>query len=132
MDADLIAEVKRLQAVYDDYGLQLFHYACLDGWQTPTEAPAASLLFWACSPDGTSQARPDGKLTGCLTEIKEEHWPTGPRVAWTDEWTEAIKADERIPWTIGKLQPEQLWAFAEWQQVFRDYFRRLSGEQDHS
>jgi hypothetical protein len=122
MDADLVAEVNRLQAVYAEQGLQVFRYACLEVWETPRGSAATSPLFRASSPDGTECARPDGRLCGCLNEIKEPHWPTGPRVAWMDEWTEAIKADPRIPWTIGELYPEQLWAFAEWQQTFRDYF----------
>jgi hypothetical protein len=44
-------------------------------------------------------------------------------VAWLDEWTEAIRNDERIVWSLGLVLPEQLIGFAEWQQTLRDYFR---------
>lgn len=123
MDADLITEIERLQKVYDERGLQIFQYECLDGWMTPNQPRAKSPLFQCCTPNGDEGGRPDGRLCGCLTEIKSHHYPTGPRVAWTDEWTMAIRNDERIPWTVGVIRPEQLMVFAEWQSVFRDYFR---------
>lgn len=123
LDHDLKSEVERLEAVYRDQGLQIFQYACISDWQTPTDEPARSILFRCVTPDGREGPRPDGKLCGCLTEIKGEHYPTGPRVAWRDEWTEAIRLDERIPWTVGEIRPESLIAFAEWQQEFRNYFR---------
>lgn len=123
LDCDLKAEVDRLEMVYRDHGLQIFQYHCISDWQTPTDAPARSILFRAVTPDGREGPRPDGKFCGCLTEIKGEHYPTGPRVAWTDKWTEGIRRDERIPWIMGEIRPENLVAFAEWQQVFRDYFR---------
>jgi len=123
MDADLIAEVARLRAIYDEHGLQLFQYACLDGADTSLSEPAPSPLFRASSPDGTGQFRPDGKFVGNLMEIVGPVMRNEPLSAWTDEWTQAIRADKRIPWTIGRLLPEQLPALAEWQQTFRDFFR---------
>lgn len=123
MDADLIDEINRLQGVYNEHGLQVFQYACIDGWETVQRYRARSPLFQSCTPTGAEGSRPDGKLCGCLTEIKGEQYPTGPRVAWTDQWTETIRADDRIPWTMGLLRPENLLAFGEWQQTFRDYFR---------
>jgi hypothetical protein len=123
LDADLIADVQSLQQVYQAQGLQLFHYACIDARQPHPPGRPTSPLFHCCTPDGADGHRPDGRLCGDLIEIKYPQYPTGPRVAWTDEWTVAIREDDRVPWTLGRLLPENLWAFAEWQQVFRDYFR---------
>jgi hypothetical protein len=120
MDADILADLKRLQQVYDAYGLQTFEYRCLDELHWPN---GRSPLFRHATPDGFERIRPDGQLCGGLIEIKYPHYLVGERVAWTDEWTEAIRADERTPWSPGFLRPEQLSAFAEWQQTFRDYFR---------
>lgn len=135
MDADLVAETERLQTIYRERGLQLFQYACLDGADTTQGGRASSPLFRPASPDGTHQFRPDGKYVGNLIEIIGPLPRCEPLHAWTDEWTTAIRADERIPWTIGKLHPEQLPAFAEWQQTFRDFFRLhglVSSEQAQS
>lgn len=96
MDADLVAAVERLQKVYTERGLQIFHYACIEEREPRGAEPPKSPLFHCCTPDGRGGNRPDGKPCGCLIEIKYPQWPTGDRYAWTDEWTAAIKADERI------------------------------------
>ena len=124
MDVDLIADVHRLQSVYNERGLQIFHYACIEDREPRPPGQPTSPLFYCCTPDGAEGSRPDGKPCGCLIEIKYPQYPTGERFAWTDEWTLAVREDERIPWSLGYLVPENLWAFAEWQQTFRDYFRR--------
>ena len=114
MDVDLVADVDRLQSIYNERGL--------DREPRPPGQPK-SPLFYCCTPDGAEGRRQDGKLCGCLIEIKYPQYPTGERFAWTDEWTLAVREDERIPWSLGYLAPDNLWAFAEWQQTFRDYFR---------
>ena len=119
MAPDLLADMKRLQQVYDAYGLQTFQYHCLNELLLTN---GRSPLFRHATPDGLERARPDGQLCGGLIEIKYPQYLMGERVAWTDEWTEAIRVDERVPWSLGYLYPEQLSAFAEWQQTFRDYF----------
>ena len=58
-----------------------------------------------------SQRRPDGKMCGCLTEIRR-----GSSLAWTDELTEAIQADNRIPALPYSVRVENLRAFAEFQR----------------
>jgi len=58
-----------------------------------------------------SQRRPDGKMCGCLTEIRR-----GSALAWTDELTEAIQADNRIPALPYSVRVENLQAFAEFQR----------------
>lgn len=59
-----------------------------DHWTVP------SPLFAYCTPSGWQRIRDDGLLCGCLTLVRSS---VVNRVAWTDELTEAIQADERIP-----------------------------------
>jgi len=124
MDAVLVAEVHRLHDVAAKHGLQHFRLKCLESWIAPLGATSRSLLFRACTPSGREQQRSDGQLCGCLVEVRYPQYPTGPRIAWLDEWTEGIRSDSRIPETMGEILPEQLSAFAEWQQVMRDHFRK--------
>jgi hypothetical protein len=56
-------------------------------------------------------------------EIKESTLNGVEFVAWLDEWTDAIRKDSRIVWSLGLAFPEQLVGYAQWQQTFRDYFR---------
>lgn len=55
--------------------------------------------------------RGDGLMCGCLTMVR-----AGLKVAWTDELTEAIRGDARIPKTPESIKPEHLPVFAEWQR----------------
>ncbi|MCI0333460.1 MAG: hypothetical protein L0228_09575 [Planctomycetes bacterium] len=124
MDADLIAEVHAFQEVADKLGVQIFRYACVDNaYDVMLKKVAASPLFRACTPSGLWDTRPDGKICHTLMEIKESTLNGTEFVAWLDEWTVAIRNDERIVWSLGLVYPEQLIGFAEWQQTFRDYFR---------
>jgi hypothetical protein len=122
MDADLERDVRRLAEVAAKYGLHAFRIECWDSWVAPRGTKCRSPLFRACTPCGVECQRPDGKLCGCLVEVRYPQYPTGPRVAWTDEWTEAIRTDERIPEIMADIQPEHLLAFAEWQQRMRACF----------
>lgn len=71
-------------------------------------------LFTFCTPDGTRQPRPDHRMCGCLTMIRGE-WALENH-AWTDELTEAILTDERLPKSGYDIRPEHLPVFAEWQR----------------
>lgn len=122
MDSDLATEVQRLSEIAASDGLQAFRIECFDSWIAPCGTKSRSPLFRACTPDGEERTRDDGQLCGCLVEVRYPQYPTGPRIAWLDEWTEAIEKDERIPETMGEILPEQLPVFAEWQQKMRDYF----------
>ena len=124
MDDDLVSEVRRLESVAAKDGLQLFRYACFDSWTASPGSLSRSPLFRACTPDGKEGLRPDGQLCGCLVEVHFAHYLRGPRVAWTDEWTEAIQRDKQIPDLMAEMHPNQLRAFAEWQQKMRRLFSR--------
>src|SRR3990167_8728523 len=50
----------------------------------------AHQLFSCCAPDHT-MIRPDGRICGCLTEVRSGS------LAYTKELTDAIRADKRIP-----------------------------------
>ena len=58
--------------------------------------------------------RSDNQLCGCLTQIKGECAVGG--VAWTDDLTDAIQEDDRIPEHQTKVTVEDLPVFAEWQR----------------
>lgn len=125
MDSDLIADVEALQEVGARRGVQIFRYACVGSAQDPMSGTVAgSPLFRACTPSGYWGKRPDGKTCNTLMEIKESTLNGVEFVAWLDEWTTAIRKDDRIVWSLGLVYPEQLIGYAEWQQTFRDYFRR--------
>ena len=123
MDADLIAEVSALKEVAEALGLQMFRYACHDGWVRELGEAPKSPLFRCSAPSGREEYRLGRGLCGGPIEVKTPNWPVGPHVAWTEEWTQAIIADDRIPIGMGYIEPWQLFAFCEWQQLFRDYFK---------
>lgn len=67
-------------------------------------------LFEFCIPRGVPSSH-NGKCYGCLTMVRG-----GSGVAWTDELTAAIVADERLPRCDEDIRPEHLTVFAEWQR----------------
>jgi hypothetical protein len=72
-------------------------------------------LFAFVSPTGRVENEPvgNGKRIGCLTQIRaSDHC-----VAWTDDLTRRIRADERIPLSGSDTTPEHLPVFAEWQRT---------------
>jgi hypothetical protein len=123
MDADLIAEMKDLKNVYDEQGIQMFRYACHDGWVREIGGLPKSPLFRCSTPSGREEFHAGKGLCGGPIEVKTQNYPVGPHVAWLNEWTEAIRDDERIPIGMPSIEPGELVAFAEWQMRFRDYFR---------
>ena len=80
----------------------------------------AKLLFRFATPDGHSGLRRDGKDCGCLTMIR-----SSMGVAWTDELTAAIRADERIPDMTQRMTPAHLPVFAEWQRRIDEVPRQV-------
>lgn len=84
----------------------------LHNWSEGDDHKPYSPLFAYASPAGTTGARPDGQRVGCLTMIR-----LGNHVAWTDDLTERIRLDKRIPKTVDALRESHLPVFAEWQEV---------------
>lgn len=89
-------------------------------WDLDDEFPIAHCLFQLCTPGGLSSPNPQGKVCGCLTQVRRSE---NTLDAWTPELTAAIRADERIPGSIegiSKLRDDELRAalqpFAEWQR----------------
>lgn len=88
----------------------------IEAWDDPLGHPAG-ILFQVASPSGNYQMA-DDRINRCgdICEIV-----SGQAVAFTDEMTEIIREDERIPLLEGdtpKITVETLEAFAEWQRVF--------------
>src|SRR5690606_20307760 len=92
-----------------------------DCWLYARSFARPNPLFALSSPEGKLRMRPDGKPVGCPFSIRWGYFE--PTIfAWTDEWTRAIFADDRIPRSEAWMRIPALWALAEWQQTFRDYF----------
>lgn len=89
-------------------------------WVSPDEYEAGC-LFEFLSPDYRS-----GKDWGCPTLVKH-----GGFIALTDEITEAIRNDPRIPGDHSKITIESLEAFAEYQRMADAAGRVLEGGQDN-
>jgi hypothetical protein len=70
-----------------------------------------SPLFAFCTPTGKGQRRPDGKRCGCPVMVKSSDY-----VAWTDELTDLIRADNRIPVGHNDFTPKSFVAMAELQR----------------
>jgi hypothetical protein len=85
-------------------------------WDDPMGHPAG-ILFQVASPTGNYQLAED-RIGQCgeLCEIV-----SGQAVSFTDEMTEIIREDERIPLIeneVPKIGIQVLEAFAEWQRLF--------------
>jgi hypothetical protein len=79
-------------------------------WQDP-RIHQAGILFLHC---GDSSKKYDhGDHCGCLTQIRSDHTYF---VAATDDLTEAIRKDDRIPRSPSEITVEHLATFAEWQR----------------
>lgn len=121
--ADLLREIDRLTRIHDEQGLYPFLCECQDGWLYSRSFARPNPLFALSSPDGKLRMRPDGKPVGCPFSIRQDYTRLSPVIfAWTDEWTRGIWDDPRIPRHEAWFRPPALWALAEWQQTFRDYF----------
>lgn len=64
----------------------------------PEDIEQAHCLFQYCTPDGLKAVREDGKVCGCLTQIRcTAHLGDSGFVAWTDALTEEIRKDNSVP-----------------------------------
>ena len=96
----------------DKYDVQIAELVKLDG----EEFTAAVQSDWMNSKGLFEYAIANPKCmgkdgTGCLTMIRNGGWR-----AETEELTEAIRADERLPKTQQDITKEHLPVFAEWQR----------------
>lgn len=71
-------------------------------------------LFDFCTISRSGTTRPDGRLCGCLTFVRKNSTFGG--YAWTDELTDAIQNDARLPFNAEDIRPKHLPVFAEWQR----------------
>ena len=85
-----------------------------DAWDDPWEH-IAGCLFQIVKP--YDEEHPDGKVCGCLTQVKGENAP-----AWTDELTLDILRDDRIPLGPSVIKVGDLPVFAEWMQRLSKMF----------
>ena len=107
MDADLVAEIERLQKIHEERGLYDFLCECQDCWLASQALCRPSPLFALCSPDGKLRMRRDGQLIGCPFSIRRSDLYRSPLLfAWTDEWTAAIRSDDRIPLNEARMRPK--------------------------
>jgi len=110
--------VQHLQRIDDDE----FQHAVQAAWDEPHDWDGGSLFLGTAAGGDVWAPRPcDGKPCGCLTQVKLGHQQRmngelSPLVAWTDELTAAIQADERLPNHPSRVTKESLPVFAEWQR----------------
>jgi hypothetical protein len=78
-------------------------------WRDP-RIHQAGILFLHCGDN--NKYYDHGVYCGCLTQIRSDH----AFVAATDDLTEAIRKDDRIPKSPSEITVEHLAAFAEWQR----------------
>lgn len=88
----------------------------VDIWDDP-KSHFSGVLFQSVTPDGVSQTNPYGEFCGDICEIH-----SNLASAWTDELTEEILEDFRIPEIFAshdykpRITVELLPLFAEWQR----------------
>lgn len=100
-----------------------------NAWGCPN-THVAGCLFMPAGPttgflkDDVWPMRKDGLLCGCLTTIRQNggHFP---RLAWTDELTQEILQDTRIPDDCTLITVSDLPVFAEWQRRLDKEIRGL-------
>ncbi len=99
-------------------------------WLNPAGEGQGGCLFTVVAPLDVKAdpwpKRPDGRKCGCLTTIrnagKVPYIDGGgsphkmPALAWTDDLTERIQADERLPKLPTEITVQHLPIFAEWQR----------------
>ena len=87
-------------------------------WRSP-QYHIAGALFTFVRPEGKDTSYETG--IGCLTMIK-----SGDYRAWhSDELTDAIRADDRIPASRVLVTPSNLPVLAEWQRRIEKFYRNL-------
>ena len=78
----------------------------IGAWQMPSAHPAGGLFAFVEPGGGRAHTE-----CGCLTQIRDLD-----EVACTEELTQAIRADERIPVSARRIGACDLPVFAEWQR----------------
>lgn len=110
-----------LEFAEDEYYEGNFKAAVSEVWEVPElHRHDGGLLFRVVSPNGgTLDRREDGNDCGCVVEIRNGKLLRNghPAYAWTDDLTQRIKADDRLPRVSEDIEPEHLPIFAEWQRI---------------
>ena len=102
----------------------------IDSWCDPDNP--GGVLFQFADPDGRSGAirRDDGRMCGCLTQIRRGSLDTWRSVAWTESLTQIISADKRLPWDENEITSGHLPIFAGWQRRIDHLLGRKPPEMD--
>lgn len=79
-------------------------------------------IFAFCSPDGSNEFYAG---VGCLSLVKcgVSYWVIDKEHKRNVELTERIRADERIPDAVNKIEPVHYPVFAEWQRIIDEEIR---------
>jgi hypothetical protein len=120
--------IAHLTKIYEEEGPRRFRSQVQIAWNRCDDAADSRCLFAFCTPSGGSHIRPDGLFCGCITQVKDDFISGEPEedfhVAWTNELTEQIRSDDRIPrgpfWV---KHPDQLQVFAEYQRLMDSTIR---------
>jgi hypothetical protein len=80
-----------------------------EAWMNPDTCPSGC-LFTFCATTSRTLNEQDN-VCGCLTQVRGGIYP-----AETEALTQLIRADDRIPDSIGRVTVESLPVFAEWQR----------------
>lgn len=92
-------------------------------WNEPSSHRAGCLFTVVTDDSAKTHFREDRLQCGCLTQIRQDRYKEintvdGPWVALTDDLTERIRKDDRIPDDPKQIETvEQLQIFAEWQRI---------------
>jgi hypothetical protein len=93
------------------------------------EWSSAKGLFAFVTPDRYTHTSENGVPYGCLTMIRQQYNGGHYRYeAYTDELTEAIRADDRLPRDVDEIEPRHLPVFAEWQRRIARELRNAKTE----
>lgn len=100
-------------------------FRCAEAWFTNNDTGLPkSPLFYFATPSGWQANRPDGSKCGCITQIRSAVFcdDSIKLVAWTNELTEKIGKDERLPITAYDIDSRAIL------EIIADYQR----EMDHT
>lgn len=89
-----------------------------NSWSAPYLHPAGC-LFALVAPEKRSTRA--GRVCGCLTQIRQKNFNL---VAWTDDLTNRIRNDDRLPGSVEEITIAHLPVFAEWQRRIDVELRR--------
>lgn len=89
-----------------------FGKAVSSAWFAARADHPTGCLFQFCCPPEEHGDNPQGYAVGCLTMIKN----SSCYHAWTEELTQRIRNDPRLPSDRHEITLDQLPVFAEWQR----------------